>query len=364
MSDELNTLKADIEELENVADADDSSDESTADDLFSISSHGVDQTVEVLVSKMKKEQYIIPDFQRDYVWSKNDASKFIESLLLGLPVPGIFLYKESDTPKHLVIDGQQRLKSVEKFYKGIFGHQKFTLSGLKSKWNGLSYDDLDEDDQARLDDAIVHVTIFKQDTPTNNMDSVYEVFERINTGGMRLSPQEIRSCVAHGSFNKFLFELNDNPKWRNIFGAKSKRLKDVELILRFFAFKDALDQYERPMRKFLTDFMTTNREPALEKFAAYKTDWELLLTRVTSACGDRPFRPSSRALNVAFFDSFCVALSHTLSSQKQLTDTQIKTVYDKLAQDNVFLKLISSGTAADEAVRKRFEMAAQEFARC
>ena len=173
--------------------------------------HGLTLIHSVSDTPLKKEQYKIPDFQRDYVWSKNDASKFIESLLLGLPVPGIFLYKEADSQTHLVIDGQQRRKSLQKYYKGLFGSQVFKLSGLKSKWNGKSYEELDEDDQTRLDDAIIHVTIFKQDTPTNNMDSVYEVYERINTGGMRLSPQEIRSgpvaylCRPKCSFKPLFF---------------------------------------------------------------------------------------------------------------------------------------------------------------
>lgn len=306
MSENEVELRSELQELENIEENDGADDESIADDLYTISSHGVDQTAEVLIGKINKKQFVIPEFQREYVWSKNDASKFVESLLLGLPVPEIFLYKEPDSQTHLVIDGQQRLKSLQRYFNGLFGNQKFRLSGIKSKWNGLAYDELDEDDQTRLDDAIIHVTIFKQDTPTNNMDSVYEVFERINISGMRLSPQEIRSCVAHGNLNKLLFELNDNEIWRGIFGPKSKRLKDVELILRFFAFKNNLEGYERPMKKFLTDFMTENRSPDEMTQKTYRGDWETMLTRVKNSCGDRPFRPGGRALNVAFFDSFSV----------------------------------------------------------
>lgn len=355
MQNDIEALKLDLEDLENVEEDDESDDESVASDLYSISSYGVDQTAEVLVGKLKKDQYKIPNFQRDYVWSKNDASKFIESLLLGLPVPGIFLYKEPDSQTHLVIDGQQRLKSLEKFYKGIFGAQAFKLTGIKSKWLNKSYDELDEDDQVRLDDAIIHVTIFKQDTPTNNMDSVYEVFERINTGGMRLSPQEIRSCVAHGSFNELLFRLNDNPSWRRIFGTKSKRLKDVELILRFAAFKGKLSAYERPMKKFLTDFMTENRNMLVGEQEKLQKEWEVLLLKIDSALGNRPFRPSGRALNVAFYDCFCAVLSQKLDSKTSITDDEIRSVYTALRADTDFMKLISSGTAADDSVKKRFE---------
>lgn len=202
MSSELKSLEDELDDLQNVEDDQGpEDDESIGADLYSISSFGVDLDVEALVKRLKNNTYYVPDFQRQYVWSQNDASKFVESLLLGLPVPGIFLYREADSNRHLVIDGQQRLKSLMKFSDGLFRERKFRLSGLKSKWNGLSYSELDDDDRDRLDQAIVHATIFKQDTPTDNMDSVYEVFERINTGGLKLSPQEIRSCVAYGEFN-------------------------------------------------------------------------------------------------------------------------------------------------------------------
>lgn len=223
---------------------------------------------------------------------------------------------------------------------------------------------MDEDDQTRLDDAIIHVTIFKQDTPTDNMDSVYEVFERINTGGMRLSPQEIRSCVAHGDFNKLLFDLNDNPIWRTIFGPKNKRLKDIELVLRFFAFKHELDKYERPMKKFLTDYMTDNRSPSDTKSSDFGAEWSAILNKIQSACSDRPFRPGGRALNVAFYDSFCVALSHKLDNEPDFPDARVQSAYQELADSDDFLRLISSGTAADESVRKRFEMATKVFDKC
>lgn len=106
----IEQLQEEIEDLKNVDDIDE--DVSTTGELFPISSFGVDYPVDTLVSRMKKELFYIPPFQRAFVWSQNQCSRFIESLLLGLPVPGIFLFKEADSGKHLVIDGQQRLKSL------------------------------------------------------------------------------------------------------------------------------------------------------------------------------------------------------------------------------------------------------------
>lgn len=362
MHNEKAALEEELVDIGNVEDDQESDDEeSIASDLYSISSFGVDLDVETLVKRLNNQTYYVPDFQRQYVWSQTDASKFIESLLLGLPVPGIFLYKESDTTRHLVIDGQQRLKSLLKYSSGVFRERKFRLIGLKSKWDGLSYQELDDEDRNRLDQAIVHATIFKQDTPTENMDSVYEVFERINTGGMKLSPQEIRSCVAHGEFNSLLFELNKNNIWREMFGKESIRLKDVELILRFFAFNECLKNYERPMKKFLTDFMTSNRDPSLHVQRRRRKEWEALMETLSVSLGSRPFRPRGKALNAALFDSFTVALAKKIKGDVKPTTAAVKKAYDSLLDNEAFMKSISSSTADDENVKTRFRLASDSF---
>ena len=248
-----NLLKEELEELNNLEDV--YEDIVTTSDLFSISSFGVDYPVETLVSRMRSELFYIPDFQRQFVWSQNQSSRFVESLLLGLPVPGIFLFKEPETGRHLVIDGQQRLKSLLFFCDGLFKGREFRLTGLESEWEGQTHITLSDADRARLADAVIHATVFKQDLPQNDINSVYEVFERINTGGSKLSSQEIRSCICHGNFNDFLHRLNENEDWRAIFGPKSKRLRDVETILRFLAFYEDQDTYSSPMKHFLNDYM-------------------------------------------------------------------------------------------------------------
>lgn len=208
---------------------------------FSITSYGADYTVDSLVKRMKAGAFTIPQFQRRFVWSQKHASKFIESLLMGLPVPGIFLYKEASTNKHLVIDGQQRLRTLQAFYDGVFGERKFRLSGVIDAWAGKTYNDLSPADQLKLDDSIVHATIFSQDEPKDVLDSIYFVFERINTGGIRLTAQEIRNAIAAGPFVHMIRELNKNEDWREIFGGpENKHSKDEELIIRFFAMLDNL----------------------------------------------------------------------------------------------------------------------------
>jgi hypothetical protein len=98
-----------------------------------------------------------------------------ESLLLGLPVPGIFVFKEEDSAKHVIADGQQRLKSLQFFYEGTFHERKFRLIDVHPRWRGKTFKELDAEDRQRLEDAIVHTTVFKQDNPSDK-SSVYHVF--------------------------------------------------------------------------------------------------------------------------------------------------------------------------------------------
>ena len=221
---------------------------------FTINSYGADYTVDSLVKRMRAGAFKVPDFQRKFVWSAKHSSKFIESLLMGLPVPGVFLYKEAGTNEHLVIDGQQRLRTLQAFYDGVFGEKVFRLIGVRDPWLGKTYNELDTSDQLKLDDSVVHATVFQQDQPQDVLDSIYFVFERINTGGIRLSPQEIRNCVNLGPLIKLAKSLNSDPSWREVFGPQNNRAKDEELIVRFLALYVDGSEYYRPMVKFLNDF--------------------------------------------------------------------------------------------------------------
>lgn len=355
----IDDLQEDLDDLKNVDDPDE--DVSTTGDLFSISSFGVDYPVETLVSRMEKKLFYIPPFQRAFVWSQNQCSRFIESLLLGLPVPGIFLFKEADTGKHLVIDGQQRLKSLHFFSKGIINGKEFSLSGLETKYDGRTYNTLDEADRSRLDDAVIHATVFKKDLPEGEINSVYEVFERINTGGIKLSPQEIRSCICHGNFNNYLHKLNDNPAWREIYGPKSKRLKDVELILRFMAFYEKGDVYESPMKHFLNDYMKERRDLTDDELQDIGRIFSETVEFVINALGRRPFRPD-RSLNTAVFDSVATALAHRLAKKGTPDEAAVSAAYQALLENPRFVEGYIRSTADEENVKKRMEEAQKAFA--
>jgi len=356
---DIEQLQEDLADLENVDDPEE--DVSTTGELFSISSFGVDYPVETLVTRMEKKLFYIPPFQRAFVWSQNQCSRFIESLLLGLPVPGIFLFKEPDTGKHLVIDGQQRLKSLHFFSSGVINGKEFLLTGLETKFGNRTYKTLDEADRNRLNDAVIHATVFKQDLPEGEINSVYEVFERINTGGIKLSPQEIRSCICHGNFNSYLHDLNNNQEWRLLYGPKSKRLKDVELILRFMAFYERGSEYKNPMKHFLNDFMKEKRNATDKQLHEMGATFTKAITFIAQTLGRRAFRPD-RSLNTAVFDSVAVAIAHRLVKKGAPASAATLTAYDSLLVNARFVEGYIRSTADAENVKKRMEEAERAFA--
>ena len=354
----LKHLREEITDLENVDD--DEEDVATSSQFYSISSYGIDYPVEILVKRMNKKKFYLPDFQRKFVWTQNQASRFIESLLLGLPVPGIFLFNESKTGKHLVIDGQQRLRSLQLFFNGNFNGREFRLRGINSEWLGKSFTTLDEEDQLRLSDAVIHSTVFKQDAPKDEINSVYEVFERINTGGIKLSPQEIRSCVWHGTFNDFLHELNDDEYWRRIFGKKSTRLKDVEAILRFFAFFERGNSYSSPMKHFLNEYMDSKRNCVDMELIPLRRIFSATMEYVLKSLGESAFRPE-RALNIAVFDSVATSIAHMIEGNNCLSVEEAKIAYDSLIKNSAFIRGFTQATADKENVSKRFMEAKLAF---
>ncbi|MEQ9333740.1 DUF262 domain-containing protein [Thalassobaculum sp.] len=328
---------------------------------FTITSYGADYTVDSLVKRMRGGAFTIPEFQRRFVWSLNHASKFVESLLMGLPVPGIFLYKESDTGKHLVVDGQQRLRTLQSFYDGTFGERKFRLKGIREPWNGKTYDDLDPADQLKLDDSIVHATIFTQDQPQDVLDSIYFVFERINSGGIRLSPQEIRNCISAGPFIELVKRLNKDEHWRKIFGGpENKRAKDEELIVRFFAMLDERTKYYRPMAKFLNEYSDKMNKQNPRRLNQLGQVFLQTVNLVDEAVNGRAFRPV-RSLNAAVFDAVMVGLAERLKKGRVPAPEHVATAYDQLLESPDFRKGWVRSTADEENVKARMEAAVAAF---
>lgn len=331
---------------------------------FSITSYGADYTVDSLVKRMKAGAFKIPSFQRRFVWSQRHASRFIESLLMGLPIPSIFLYREADTNQHLVIDGQQRLRTLQAFYEGSFGERKFRLTGVMEPWNGKTYEELEPSDQLKIDDSVVHAIIFRQDKPDDVLDSIFYVFERINSGGIRLSAQEIRNCIAEGSFTNLVKELNEYESWRLLFGGgknsgPNKRAKDEELIIRFFAMLKDGENYQKPMAKFLNERSAAYNQLEPEALDAMAKVFRQTADVIWESLGAAAFRPN-RPLNAAVFDAVMPAVAMRLARGK-LTSEQLSDAYHNLLLDADFMRASERATSDEDAVATRRRIVADKF---
>lgn len=244
------------------------------DDLFKISSWGADLSFRELIARYDDNELIKPELQRHYVWDRIEASRFIDSVLLGLPVPSIFLAKTKDE-KLLIIDGYQRIMTVRDFVKGVFSddNSQFSLSNSKrihERWRGKNFAQLSDEEKRKIRNTTIHAIIFMQQHPSPGDTSLYQIFERINTSGRSLLSQEIRNCVYQGPLNTLLFELNTNESWRRMWGdeRRDSRMRDMELILRFFALSDEFilesDKvpYNISLKKYLNDYMGAHNSVA------------------------------------------------------------------------------------------------------
>ncbi len=328
---------------------------------FKITTYPADYTLEILAAKLEKGDIIIPNFQRQFVWKQVQASKLIESFLVGLPVPPIFLYKEIKTNKLLLIDGQQRLKSVKYFLDGYFGEEVngkktvFRLSGLNkdSKWYNKTFEDLEETDQTDLNDRVLRAFVIQQLDPEDD-SSIYHIFERLNTGGTFLNNQEIRNCIYYGAFNDLLKQLNDYDNYRKILGRPfpDQRMVDQELILRFFSLLDP-SKYTKPLKDYMSKFMRLNRELSEEQKNLLTKLFTNTCDRVYKSLGEKPFHVK-RGLNAATFDCTMVAFANDIKNE---VPVNIKNRYQLLVNQLEQEKLNVSGTTDAEVIKKRFEYA-------
>jgi hypothetical protein len=335
---------------------------------YEIVTFPADYTLEGLVAKHKKSQIKVPGFQRKFVWTLPQASKLIESFLLGLPVPAIFLYTDPVDNTLQVIDGQQRLLSIVYFFDGYFGPEErgkrtvFALKGLneRSPYLNKTYAQLVETDEAaanQLNDSVLRAFVVKQLNPGDGT-SIYHVFERLNTGGTQLVSQEIRNCVYHGPFNDLICDLNSNSNWRKLFGkaAPDKRQRDVELILRFLALRSSAAEYEKPMKDFLSNFMGAHRGDSPDVLDQFKTVFESAATAVVVHLGEKPFHIRA-GLNAAVCDSVLTAFSKNLNR----IPPDIRERFDTLVKDDAFLRSVSSGTTDNEVVHSRLDAAEERL---
>lgn len=371
-------------------DAEDEAEESQIDE-YDLTSSPNDFNVSTIANFIDSGAVKIPGFQRHYVWDIKRASKLIESLIIGLPVPQVFLYEESRN-SFLVIDGQQRLMTISYFIhqrfprrekrvelrslldnrgnvpqellddENFFEDFKLRLpslaNGKKNRFANLTFSTLgDYATQFQL--RTIRNIIVKQVKPAEDDSSIYEMFHRLNTGGVNLTPQEIRASINHSSFMDALARLNLDPQWRRIVGQETADLhmRDTELLLRCIAMWQEGETYKASMVRFLNTFAKKGR-----KFTSSEiSDIEASFSWFLDAIRDIPrssFATRQHKLILPLFEAI-------FAGSRKLREAGYNTipadVIDHIRTDPEFARLASAKTADTTNVTKRIQIAQKKL---
>lgn len=361
-------------------------------DEYDITATPNDFNVSTLFNFIESGAVRIPGFQRNFVWDQVRASKLIESLILGIPVPQLFLYEQARN-RFLVIDGQQRLMSIYYFVKKRFPRREkrvelraiFDKEGkipdeilyedeffddfkLKlseklpnkiNKFHGLNFSTLG-DYKTQFDLRPIRNIIVKQNSPADDDSSMYEVFNRLNTGGINLRPQEIRTSMYHSKFYDMLYRVNTDERWRAILNSDEPDLhmKDIEILLRGLAMLISGDEYAPSMVRFLNQF-SRQCEGHDDKQNEYLFK---IFTSFLEACEELPddafINPKNNRFNIALFEAVFTATCDSAFKKRRLLKGEINAEeISKLEQDRRFQNASLEGTTRTTNVQTRLERA-------
>ena len=334
---------------------------------------------------LAKELVVSPDFQRNYVWDRIKASRFIESLLLNLPVPPIFLSEEKDESLE-VIDGQQRLVSIFKFLQPLSGAANgrsvpggldpLTLIGLEvlSNLNGNNVTALSIPDRGKLWNTKLKTLKLPSDV---HPDMKFELFIRLNLGSLNLNPQELRNCMFRGPYNDVITKLSKDHAFLELWGKArpDKRMLHGEYVLRFFAFLHSRDTYSVPQKSFLNNELRQNQSNAntgWEEEFMVGVNWvkrifgneafkRFALGNADNPAGSWGPRRSAQLfeLEMVSFAEMGERLDEIWESydeeQRQLFRAAVRREFAGVMAEPKFVDAVTEGTTRPEQVRYRFD---------
>ena len=313
-----------------------------------------------------------PDFQRQFVWDVKKSSRLIESVLLDIPLPVVYLAEDNDG-KESVIDGQQRLTAFFSFMISKFPDGKeFKLRGLQvfDELNGHFFKDLDKEIQSKIKKSSIRIITFKKESEKNLR---FEIFERLNTGSVPLNDQELRNCIYRGEYINLLKELSKDPDFMYLIGISKpdKRMKDIELTLRFASFFHATYlKYRSPMRKFFNDDMEKYqhicKEDSEELKKSFKNSVQIIRSLLDKNAFKRFYRgentdnPNGYWEDTKFNASLYDILMYSFVQEDknkvfQNLDAIREALIYLMTEDEEFINSILLSTSSVQAVTKRFD---------
>jgi hypothetical protein len=319
-----------------------------------------DLSIESLVDQIREDTIFLrpiserPSFQRRYVWTNKLASRLIESIILNVPIPPCYLSQNEEFELD-VIDGQQRLFSIYRFLDN-----QFPLSNLEvlQELNGLRFHEVPNRLQRQIRTHTLRCVLI---TNESHPEIKFDVFERLNTNTVPLNPQEIRNCIYRGALNSLLKDAVEYKPWLEILNKAQpdKRMRDEEVILRFFAFqfKD-LDTYRTPLKLWLNDMAKEGQSYSSGRIEKLHLMWKKaidisLIWFDPSECFRRP---GSKAINRALFDLVTsAAINYSEEDAYKIRD-KFRRSYSELLDKEEFQDLISRAVDHTKRTKRRFEL--------
>jgi hypothetical protein len=332
-----------------------------------------DPEVDSLYNRYKRGKLVVQsDFQRRFVWDRAKSSRLMESALLDVPLPVIYLSQENDG-KEYVIDGQQRLTAFFSFIDGAFPDGKpFLLTNLRvfTELIGKSYVELAEGLQDKIRFCKIRAITFRKESQP---DLKFEIFERLNTGAVPLNDQELRNCIYRGPYNDLLKELSRDEDFRSLLGFQTpdKRMKDVEYVLRFAAFFHATYlKYKPSIARFLNEDMRTNQFMSADSASKLRQAFKNAVSLTKSAFGDHAFKRffagtednrngywEPHRFNVSLYDVLMYTFAREDKNRvMQNLDSIREALIHLMTRDQQFIDAIELGTSGSQSVTRRFDI--------
>ena len=349
-------------------------DDDTKDGIYPID---LEDTVDIKDDKFSVFEYIRkvkdgkivmnPDFQRNEVWTLEQKSQLIESTMLEIPIPAFYMKKDAQG-RLVVVDGLQRTLALRGFL-----NDDFKLSGLNAldKVNGYNCSEMRKDEKlsnliTRVEDRQLLFYVISKDTP---MSIVYDIFNRINTGGTKLERQEIRNCIFIGHSTRLLKELSGEDVYRKAIdgGISPKRMKDREAALRCIAFTilDYKKTYVRSMDDFLERAMRKINKASLIEVEDIKKNFLKTMEQTWKVFGMANFRiPSDYTrgrINIAVMETIYYVFYKKAEQGQTIDKNLMRQTFQTLLKDSKYLDAVRNATGTPSKVMTRFELARQIF---
>ena len=312
-----------------------------------ITTQPYDLSIQTLSEQWEQKTLVIPEMQREYVWDNGRASRLVESLLLNIPVPPVYFAERSDAVFEIV-DGHQRVRSIVRYL-----NNEFALTGVQilTEYSKNRFHQLPSKEQRFLKTRSLRAVVIGAESHPNMK---FEVFERLNTGGIALNPQELRNSLFRGPLNDLLHELTKEcGAFRSVIGTKRprRRMIDQELVLRWLAFRDSLSNYRPPLKRFLNDYMRAHQEAETQWLRVRAEHFADTMQRIDETLGPRAFRlfgedgkwlrdgegrPLPRGVIRALFDAQGTAFAWTDDPQlNDLSQEVVRAISHELAMDDL-----------------------------